>query len=779
MTLSLQWRHGPLRNRSRRALLLGTALGAGLALPAWSQVAAVAEEEAEIAPFADDGSLVLDAIEVTAAPGTVTEDTGSWTTEWLRSATGLVLPQKETPQSTSVLTQTEMKDREITSIREVMDAATGITVQAFESDRVNFYSRGFLIDSYQYDGVPTQMDTTWQYGDANLDMAIYDHVSIVRGATGLMTGAGTPGASINFIRKRPTQDVRRETAILVGTPTAARTELDLSGPLTGSGRIRGRLIGAAEYREGWLDDYETEKWVGYGVVDADLTDSTLLTFGLSRQQTNPQGVTWGGIPPWTSDFELVDWPWGTTVGADWTEYDTTMTEAFAEIEHVFDNGWTARVTATHLYNEFDSKLLWLFGLPDPVTGEGMGTWAAHYTGERTQDSLNAVLNGDFEALGRVHQFVVGAFASRYETENLGYPLTSAVAPAGNFFEWDGSIPEPTWGPEADPAQTWKTVADQYAVYGSVQFRATDALAIIAGARLNWWDGTQTDPGVEFNYDYFGAMPYFGATYDLNETYTLYASFTTIYDPQLVQDIDGDYLDPTWGYNYEAGVKASLFEGQLLASAAVFQTDQKNLAVEAGSDPTDNSIIWEAVDGVTTRGFELEAAGAISDRWNLSAGYTYRYSEDRDGNEQSVDQPNNTLKLATDYRIAGILDERLTVGGAMRWQSATDSMPWDGTVPNIVQDAYAVFDASARYDLTEDMSVQLNVTNLLDENVLPHHRLLQHGGLRRRHRRRTVAARPVLTFAGPMYGAAITGGPSDKAERTAATFEARRTSCAAL
>jgi len=202
MTLSLQWRHGPLRNRSRRALLFGTVLGTGLALPAWSQVAAVAEEEAEIAPFADDGSLVLDAIEVTAAPGTVTEDTGSWTTEWLRSATGLVLPQKETPQSTSVLTQTEMKDREITSIREVMDAATGITVQAFESDRVNFYSRGFLIDSYQYDGVPTQMDTTWQYGDANLDMAIYDHVSIVRGATGLMTGAGTPGASINFIRKR-------------------------------------------------------------------------------------------------------------------------------------------------------------------------------------------------------------------------------------------------------------------------------------------------------------------------------------------------------------------------------------------------------------------------------------------------------------------------------------------------------------------------------------------------------------------------------------------------
>lgn len=39
--------------------------------------------------------LLLDTLVVTAAPGTTTEDTGSWTTEWMRSATGLQLTQKE------------------------------------------------------------------------------------------------------------------------------------------------------------------------------------------------------------------------------------------------------------------------------------------------------------------------------------------------------------------------------------------------------------------------------------------------------------------------------------------------------------------------------------------------------------------------------------------------------------------------------------------------------------------------------------------------------------
>ena len=36
----------------------------------------------------------------------------------------------------------------------------------------------------------------------------------------------------------------------------------------------------------------------------------------------------------------------------------------------------------------------------------------------------------------------------------------------------------------------------------------------------------------------------------------------------------DYLDPTYGWNYEAGVKGSFFDDRLYASAAVFRTEQK-------------------------------------------------------------------------------------------------------------------------------------------------------------------------------------------------------------
>jgi len=240
--------------------------------------------------------------------------------------------------------------------------------------------------------------------------------------------------------------------------------------------------------------------------------------------------------------------------------------------------------------------------------------------------------------------------------------------------------------------------------------------MIGGARVNWWDGSASDVyGANSSYEFKGVVtPYLGFTYDINETYTAYGSITSIYQPQLAQDANGDYLDPTFGWNYELGVKAGLFDGALYASAAVFQTEQKDVAEYVAYIEEERRSVYELIDGVTTQGFEVEAAGAINEQWNASFGYTYRYSQESSGDEAYTDQPRHTLKAATDYRIAGVLDGRLTVGGAMRWQSATDSIPWEGGLPNIEQDPYTVFDVNASYDLTEQTVLTLSVNNLFDE-----------------------------------------------------------------
>jgi len=696
---------------------LTTALCASLlALAASAAQAQSTTDETEAAPPAN-GAVRLEEVTLTAAPGTTTEGSNSWTTEWMRSATGLVLSQKETPQSTSVITSEQMKDRNINTVAETMDAATGITVQAFESDRINYYSRGFQIDAYQYDGVPTPRDGAWTFGDNNADMALYDHVEIVRGATGLMQGAGEPGASINFIRKRPTEIFQNNAAISLAYPKGGRLESDVSGPLNASGSVRGRLVSVLDSREGSLDGYKKDKYVLFGAIDADLTENTVLSTGLSYQKTDADNVTWGGLPPYYADGGLIDWDRGANLGADWTYNDTERTEAFASLEHVFGNGWTGRLVATHIRNEADMELAWISGAPDRETGLGMSPWAAKYKGHSTLDSVNAVLNGDFQAMGRTHQFVVGAMASDFNSTYDGFDVdTSTLAPVGNVFEWDGSYPRPSFSDEY--GTRWKTKQRQYGLYGTVKFEATEELSVIAGARANWWKGKEETTGTPtFEYSFDGEItPYLGFTYDLNQTYTAYGSITSIYKPQIVQDADGNYLEPTYGWNYELGMKADLMDGGMYASAAIFQTNQKDVANYLYFDPIENRSIYESIDGTKTRGFEAELAGAINDRWNVSAGYTFRISKDKDGNELFVDQPRHTLKLATDYRLAGILDDKLTVGGAMRWQSATDSMVFSSDVelPPVHQGSYAVFDFNAAYEISDKAELALSVNNVLNK-----------------------------------------------------------------
>ncbi|EIY5936238.1 hypothetical protein MM798_001973, partial [Escherichia coli] len=41
-------------------------------------------------------------------------------------------------------------------------------------------------------GIPTYFESRWNLGDALSDMALFERVEVVRGATGLMTGTGNP-----------------------------------------------------------------------------------------------------------------------------------------------------------------------------------------------------------------------------------------------------------------------------------------------------------------------------------------------------------------------------------------------------------------------------------------------------------------------------------------------------------------------------------------------------------------------------------------------------------
>ncbi|TGV02196.1 ferric-rhodotorulic acid/ferric-coprogen receptor FhuE, partial [Mesorhizobium sp. M8A.F.Ca.ET.173.01.1.1] len=111
------------------------------------------------------------------------------------------LAPREIPQSLSIISHQRIEDQKLDDIIDVLANTTGVTSTQSDSERTEFYARGFYIDAYQFDGLPTQMVQNWSYGDSGLDLALYDRVEVVRGATGLLSGAGNPSASVNLIRK--------------------------------------------------------------------------------------------------------------------------------------------------------------------------------------------------------------------------------------------------------------------------------------------------------------------------------------------------------------------------------------------------------------------------------------------------------------------------------------------------------------------------------------------------------------------------------------------------
>ena len=107
------------------------------------------------------------------------------------------------------------------------------------------------------DGVGIPLEG-YNYNNDNPDSFLFDRIEIVKGANALNNGIGDPGATINMIRKRPTQELQpRLIPVMVhGIPNVMKQMFPL---LTQDGKIRGRVFGYQQTGDSYLDHYELEK----------------------------------------------------------------------------------------------------------------------------------------------------------------------------------------------------------------------------------------------------------------------------------------------------------------------------------------------------------------------------------------------------------------------------------------------------------------------------------------------------------------------------------------
>ncbi len=640
------------------------------------------------------------------------------TNERLDTATGLGLTLQETPQSVSVMTAERIVDQDLDSLTDVVKNAPGISARGLDSSRQSFAARGFSIDNYQIDGVPMTWSSGGDAGETQTDPVLFERIEVVRGATGLLTGAGNPSASINLVRKHAdSKELTSSARISAGRWDTYGATADVSAGLNSSGSVRGRTVIKYEESDSFRDLAGDEKTVLYGVLEADVTDNTLVRLGASYQDNDPTASTWGGLPTWHSDGSRTNWDRSKTIAPEWGSWASEVQNQYLDVIHEFGNGWTAKFNINRNLNEADLLLLYMSGTVDQQTGLGLSPSPYNAGTERDQISYSVQINGTYDLFGQTHDLTLGAIDMSQDFLSETRSRTN-VAPIGNFLEWDGNYPQPDWGAKSVAVDT---SMEQTGFYAATRLSFTDDLKVILGSRVADWEQSGTSYGSPVDYGDDGVViPYAGVLYDLTDRHRVYASYTEIFKPQSEKDLNDNQLDPIVGESKEIGLKSRFFDDALHTTITYFSILQDNLAQPAGDPITrpDGTPFqpYRAAEGAESKGYEIEVVGQLMPGWDVSFSYTDFDVEDADGNEVNTDQPHELLKLYTTYRFRNELD-KLTVSGGVNWEGSnhTDATnPVTGEPQRLEQDSFALVSLMARYDFTANLSAQINVDNLLDK-----------------------------------------------------------------
>lgn len=666
------------------------------------------------------------------------------------TSTKLNLNIKETPQSVSVITQKQIEDMGATNLGEALLNTTGIILTGDNTERTNFSIRGFNMGDgwnsnlMQYDGVAVNATNV---ASSKPDMAMLEGIEVLRGAAGLLQGSGEPSGTVNLIRKKPTAEFHASGAVSYGSWNTVRGEVDVSNRLNESGNVRGRLVLAYQDGDSWMKAVTRDTNLLYGIISADLTKNTLLNFGYSQQKEHAVPVN--SLPRYSDGSDIgLD---RDNCGCDYRDFwDKKNSQAFIDLRHQFENGWMLK--GSYLRADIDMDMAFTslaFASSGSINKTNSNATINKYGYRYNQqlDVFDLFTKGTFNLLGREHGLVAGINHQKNDTPGQWTSWDTMMAdgslwdrqlstkPTGvdqmqiNVFNFNPyALPYAAPRYDQDGGRSYLKT-EQTGFYLTTRWNLADSLKLITGIRESNFKydskyrsnvtGKFVDGrAVDYKKDNIWT-PYVGLTYDFNDTYTGYASFTDTFVVQNVKDRNQRLLDPVQGNVYEIGMKGSFNDDKLIASVAAFRTNQINRSFQDQSSK--GQCTFNGGEGycnvsageVISEGIETELRGEVLPHLNLSAGYTYNtteYKKDLTKQGQTFNEttPEHIARLFATYKLAN----NLTVGGGVNYQS--EWLVGRYGSKSAKQEGYALVNLMASYPLSENITIAVNANNVLDK-----------------------------------------------------------------
>lgn len=716
-TAGLQGRHAI--EDGFAVLLRGSGYAIGKTATGYVLVAAPVSAPTAAASAASAAERTMPSITIVgqAEQGATTEGSGSYTARKITLGKG-EQAMKEMPQSVSVLTRQRLDDQGITDLREAVNNVTGVVGVHGVGPGVVITARGFQIDQWQYDGVPIDRNTyaLGNWGQEN--MVIYDRLEVLRGASSLLEGTGSPGGSVNLVRKRPLATRQVAFTARAGSWDHYGAQLDVSTPLNADGSLRGRAIVDEDDSHSFIDQVWSRNRTVYAALDYDLGPAT--TLGLAVSNVNGRGrPMFVGLARYADGSEL-GLPRSTYTGADWNRSKVEQTTVNLDLEHHFNSQWTFKTAALGVNESTNSTHQRMAGT---IKADGSGSMYGDFSTDfkNQKRGIDAFVRGKFDGLGIAQEVVVGASYVKFHSDDR---YARAWTQGAQIFNIDHHRPWQDFDTIAARGVSSSSTYEmrQKGLYGTWNGQLTSHLKALLGGRFSWYDfvyapmgGTADTTSVTAKFTPSAAL-----MYALTPQWSTYASYAGVFQPQTNRNVAGQILKPITGDSYEAGVKGELLDGKVNTSLAIFRYEHKDRAVNdyAAGFACDGWYCSRASGKVRSQGLEAEVAGEVARGLQLSAGYAYTtttYLDDPDnkGEVFSTWTPKHMLRLWSGYTLPGEWN-KFSVGAGVNMQSHTLDFGRSFDVAG-----FSLWNARLAWQATPQLSLAVNVNNLFDKRyVIP-------------------------------------------------------------
>ncbi|PWU27412.1 TonB-dependent siderophore receptor [Pseudomonas sp. RW407] len=680
-----------------------------------------------VEPSNDSAALELgESTVVGRSLGLTTEGTGSYTTGEV-SIGKSEQKLKDIPQTISVITRQRMDDQNITNLPELFANAPGMVFSKSPGTGGFISSRGFEIESMQYDGVPLTRGIYALGSYLTESTAFYDRVEILRGGAALLQGANSPGGAVNFVRKRgqaaPTVTVTGQ----AGSWNHYASQLDAGGPLNDEGTIRGRTVVDYDTSHSFIDYVNGWDQKLYGALDFDLSDNTTFGFGVSNRKAHFRPMV-AGLPRYRNGGDI-DLARSTYTGSDWNRGLIEQTGLYADLEHRFNEHWKLKAALAAINEHNKMTYAYVVAFQDGMggvldDGSALSNWQYGTDLESRNRGLDVFVDGDYNGFGFDQEVVLGANYSRLTSNDT---LARVIVAGANIFDLDNHLPWQDYdslaaaGTRTD--SNYKIV--QKGIYGTWRVKLTDPLTLVLGGRTSWYsydyDATVYNRNV-FSYDTNSTKanngvvtPYAGLIYSLTPEWSAYASYADVFIPQSAIGVGGSTLEPITGSNYETGLKGELADGRINTSIALFRYDNENRAVTIPNTvgQCNGGSCSEASGKVRSQGLDAEIGGEVLPGLQASASYTYnttKFLKDAtyQGKVFTTWTPKHMVRLWADYTLPGEY-RQFSVGAGVNSQSGTISSDRQYEQPG-----FSVWNARLGYQVNDEITLAVNFNNLFDK-----------------------------------------------------------------